>query len=123
VAALGPSVGAWEAAQRFCAALTAGDYATAYGSLSRQGQADATKDQFTNAFSDALAASKAQIASCQLDVASYSTQPTTATIIATLTIKATTANGDVSAPVKVKFSLVNEAGAWKLDRIQPFSGA
>ena len=55
VAALGPGVGAWEAAQRFCAALTAGDYATAYGSLSRQGQADATKDQFTKAFNDALA--------------------------------------------------------------------
>jgi hypothetical protein len=123
LAGLGPGVGAWEAAQRFCAALTAGDYATAYGSLSRQGQADATKDQFTKAFSDALAASKAQIASCQLDVTSYSTQPTTATIVATLTIKATTANGAVSAPVKVKFSLVNEAGAWKLDRVQPFSGS
>src|SRR4029453_11061772 len=74
LAALGPGVGAWEAAQRFCAALTAGDYVTAYGGLSRQGEADATKDQFTKAFSDALASSKAQIASCQLDVASYSTQ-------------------------------------------------
>jgi hypothetical protein len=123
LAALGPGVGAWEASQHFCAALTAGDYATAYGALSRQGQADATKDQFTKAFNDALASSKAQIASCQLDVVSYSTQPTTATVVATLTIKAATANGDVSAPVKVKFSLVNEAGAWKLDRIQPFSGS
>jgi MecA-like transpeptidase family protein len=123
LAALGPGVGAWEASQRFCAALTAGDYATAYGSLSRQGQADATKEQFTKAFSDALASSKAQIASCQLDVASYVAQPTVASVVATLTVKATTANGDVSAPVKVKFSLVNEAGAWKLDRIQPFSGS
>ncbi len=124
VAALGPGVGAWEAAQRFCAALTAGDYATAYGALSRQGQADATKDQFTKAFNDALASSKAQIASCQLDVASYIAQPAAASVVATLTVKATTTlNGDVSAPVKVKFSLVNEAGAWKLDRIQPFSGS
>lgn len=123
MAALGPGVGAWEAAQRFCAALTAGDYATAYGALSRQGQADATKDQFTKAFNDALASSKAQIASCQLDVASYVAQPAAASVVATLTVKATTANGDVSAPVKVKFSLVNEAGAWKLDRIQPFSGS
>jgi hypothetical protein len=32
-------------------------------------------------------------------------------------------NGAVSAPVKVKFSLVNEADTWKLDRIQPFSGS
>jgi hypothetical protein len=123
LAALGPGVGAWEAAQRFCAALTAGDYATAYGALSRQGQADVTKDQFTKAFSDALASSKAQIASCQLDVASYSTQPTAASVVATLTVKATTVNGAVSAPLKVKFSLVNEADAWKLDRIQPFSGS
>ena len=123
MAALGPGVGAWEAAQRFCAALTAGDYATAYGALSRQGQADATKDQFTKAFNDALASSKAQIASCQLDVASYVAQPAAASVVATLTVKTTTLNGDVSAPVKVKFSLVNEAGAWKLDRIQPFSGS
>jgi MecA-like transpeptidase family protein len=123
LAALGPGVGAWEAAQRFCAALTAGDYATAYGALSRQGQADATKDQFVSAFSDALASSKAQIASCQLDVASYSTQPTAASVVAMLTVKATTVNGAVSAPLKVKFSLVNEADAWKLDRIQPFSGS
>lgn len=123
VAALGPGVGAWEAAQRFCAALTAGDYATAYGALSRQGQADATKDQFTKAFNDALASSRAQIASCQLDVASYVAQPAAASVVATLTVKTTTLNGDVSAPVKVKFLLVNEAGAWKLDRIQPFSGS
>jgi hypothetical protein len=121
VAALGPVVGPWEAAQRFCAALTAGDFAMAYGALSRQGQADATKDQFTKAFSDALASSKAQIASCQLDVASYVAQPAAASVVATLTVKTTTANGDVSAPVKVKFSLVNEADAWKLDIIQPFS--
>jgi hypothetical protein len=123
MAALGPGVGAWEAAQRFCAALIAGDYATAYGALSRQGQADATKDQFTKAFNDALASSKAQIASCQLDVASYVAQPAAASVVATLTVKTTTLNGDVSAPVKVKFSLVSEAGAWKLDRIQPFSGS
>jgi hypothetical protein len=123
LAALGPGVGAWEAAQRFCAALTAGDYATAYGSLSRQGQADATKDQFTKAFNDALASSKAQIASCQLAVTSYVAQPAAASVVATLTVKTTTLNGDVSAPVKVKFSLVNEAGVWKLDRIQPFSGS
>jgi hypothetical protein len=123
LAALGPGVGAWEAAQRFCAALTAGDYATAYGALSRQGQADATKDQFTKAFSDALSSSKAQIASCQLDVASYATQPAAASVVATLAVKATTLNGDVSAPLKVKFSLVNEADAWKLDRVQPFSGS
>jgi hypothetical protein len=123
MAALGPGVGAWEAAQRFCAALTAGDYATAYGALSRQGQADATKDQFTKAFNDALASSKAQIASCQLDVASYLAQPAAASVVATLTVKTTTLNGAVSAPVKVKISLVNEAGAWKLDRIQPFSGS
>jgi hypothetical protein len=123
LAALGPGVGAWEAAQRFCAALTAGDYATAYGALSRQGQANATEEQFAKTFNDALASSKAQIASCQLDVASYVAQPAAASVVATLTVKTTTANGDVSAPVKVKFSLVNEADAWKLDTIQPFSGS
>jgi hypothetical protein len=123
LAALGPGIGAWEAAQRFCSALTAGDYATAYGALSRQGQADATKEQFTQAFNDALASSKAQIASCQLDVASYVAQPAAASVIATLIVKTTTLNGNVSAPVKVKFSLVNEADVWKLDRIQPFSGS
>src|SRR5262249_53787045 len=75
LAAIGPAVGPWEVAQRFCAALAAGDYATAYGALSRQGQADATKDQFIQAFNDALASSKGQIASCQLDAASYTVQP------------------------------------------------
>lgn len=123
LAALGPDVAPWEAAQRFCAALTAGDYATAYGALSRQGQADVTKDQFTKAFSDALTSSKAQIASCQLDVVSYSTQPTAASVVATLTVKTTTVNGAVSVPVKVKYSLIDEAGSWKLDRIQPYSGS
>jgi hypothetical protein len=123
LAALGPNVGPWNAAQSFCLALAAGDYATAYSALSRQGQTDATQDQFTKAFSDALASSKAQIASCQLDVASYMTQGTTASVVATLTVSAITANGAVSAPVKVKFSLVNEANAWKLDKIQPYSGS
>jgi hypothetical protein len=123
LAALGPGVGGWEAAQRFCAALMAGDYATAYSALSRQGQANATKEQFTKAFSDALASSKAQIASCQLDMASYVAQPAAASVVATLTVKTTTINGAVSAPVKVKFSLVNEADAWKVDTIQPFSGS
>jgi hypothetical protein len=121
--ALGPIVGPWEAAQRFCAALTAGDFAAAYSALSRQGQANASQDQFTKAFSDALASSKARIASCQLDVATYAAQPAAASVVATLGVQTTTVNGAVSAPVKVKFSLVNEAGAWKLDRIQPFSGS
>jgi hypothetical protein len=120
---LGPIVGPWEAAQTFCAALTAGDYASAYGALSRQGQANATQDQFTKAFSDALASSKAQIASCQLDLASYAAQPAAAAVVATLKIQTTTVNGAVSAPVKVKFSLVNESGAWKLDQVQPYSGS
>jgi hypothetical protein len=120
--ALGPVVGPWEAAQRFCAALAAGDFASAYGALSRQGQANASQDQFTRAFSEALASSKAQIAGCQLDVASYAAQPSAASVVATLTVKATTLNGAVSAPVKVKFSLVDEANAWKLDKVQPYGG-
>jgi hypothetical protein len=44
-------------------------------------------------------------------------------VVATLTVSATTMNGVVNAPVKVQFSLVNEADAWKLNRIQPFSGS
>jgi hypothetical protein len=129
--ALGPIVGPWEAAQRFCAALTAGDFAAAYGALSRQGQANASQEQFTKAFTDALASSKAQIASCQLDVATYVAQPAAASVaqpaaasvVATLAVQMSTVNGAVSAPVKVTFSLVNEADAWKIDRIQPFSGS
>jgi hypothetical protein len=121
--ALGPVVGPWAAAQRFCAALTAGDFAAAYGALSRQGQANASQAQFTKAFSDALASSKARIASCQLDAATYAAQPAAASVVATLTVQTTTVNGAVSAPVKVKFSLVSEADAWKLDGVQPFSGS
>jgi hypothetical protein len=121
-AALGPAVAPWEAAQRFCAALAAGDFASAYGALSRQGQADASQADFTRAFSDALASSNAQITSCQLSVTSYVAQPTAATVVATLMARVTTANGAVSAPVVVRIALVNEAGVWKIDRVQPFSG-
>jgi|GEM_PF-6358901 len=122
-AALGPAVAPWEASQRFCVALAAGDFASAYSALSRQGQADASQADFTRAFSDALASSKAQIASCQLNVTSYVAQSTTATVVATLMVRVTTANGAVSAPVVVRIALVNEAGMWKVDRVQPFSGA
>jgi hypothetical protein len=121
-AALGPAVAPWDASQRFCAALAAGDFASAYSALSRQGQADASQADFTSAFSDALASSKAQIASCQLSVTSYVAQPTAATVVATLMVRVTTANGAVSAPVVVRIALVNEAGVWKVDRVQPFSG-
>jgi hypothetical protein len=119
---LGPVVGPWEASQRFCSALAAGDFTSAYSDLSRQGQANASQADFTKAFADALSASGAQIASCQLDVTSYSAQSVAASVVATLTVRVTTANGAISAPVLVRFALINESGAWKLDHVQPFSG-
>lgn len=114
----GTDIGPLAAGQRLCAALVAGDYATAYGLYSAREQQSLGSAQdfaatYKNAFGGPL-----KLTGCAPDLKSYQAQGPTAKLDVHLTVTESTALGtqtiDVPTPVTLRF--IQEGGAWKVDQ-------
>lgn len=114
----GTDIGPLAAGQRLCAALVAGDYATAYSLYSTReqqslGSAQAFADTYKNAFGGPL-----KLTGCAPDLKSYQALGPAAKLDVRLTVTESTTLGtqtiDVPTPVTLRF--IQEGGTWKVDQ-------
>lgn len=110
----GIDLGPLKTGQAFCAALVTTHYAAAYALLSHGQQSQVSEQQFAAQFSDTFSGSPIRLAGCDLDLATYFVNGTTAKVTMRLTINNPQAS---SGLLNVALTIVREAGAWKIDDI------
>ena len=110
----GTNLGPLLVANTFCSAISKGDYAAAYATLSSRQQSLATEQQFAQQFGSAFGGA-VKLSSCTMNYTTYAVQATAASVTTTLnlTIASQTTN------VATTFTFRLENGQWKLDEFTP----
>lgn len=101
--------------QAFCAALVAGNYASAYALLSSSQQSQVSEQQFAAQFSDTFTGSPIRLSGCDLDLTTYFVNGATAKVNMRLTINNPQAS---SGLLTVALTMTQRGGDWKIDDIR-----